>query len=101
MPTLVRDPQPAEFEALLERRRRLGQNLYDEVWDGVLHMNPTPAGRHGPIECQLAVLLTPFAKAVELTITGTFNLGVVGDYRVPDGGLHRAWRDRVWYDTAA
>ncbi|HEY1516563.1 MAG TPA: hypothetical protein VGF91_09100 [Solirubrobacteraceae bacterium] len=27
MPTLVRDPQPAEFEALLERRRRLRQDL--------------------------------------------------------------------------
>jgi hypothetical protein len=43
MPTLVRDPQPVEFEALLERRRRLGQDLYDEVWNGVLHMNPAPA----------------------------------------------------------
>jgi len=44
MPTLVRDPRLAEFEALLQRRRRLGQDLYDEVSDGVLHMNPAPAG---------------------------------------------------------
>ena len=36
-----------EFEALLERRHRLGQDLLDEVWDGVHHMNPAPAGRHG------------------------------------------------------
>ena len=36
MATLVNDPPPAEFEALLERRRGLGQDLFDEVWDGVL-----------------------------------------------------------------
>ena len=101
MPTLVRDPQPAEFEALLERRRRLGQDLYDEVWDGVLHMNPAPAGRHGQIDRQLALILTPPARAAGLTSTGTFNLGIEGDYRVPDGGLHRDWADQVWYGTAA
>ena len=101
MPTLVRDPPPAEFEALLERRRRLGQDLYDEVWDGVLHMNPAPAGRHGQIDRQLALILTPLALAAGLTSTGTFNLGIEGDYRVPDGGLHREWRDQVWYRSAA
>ena len=101
MATLVRDPQPAEFEALLERRRRLGQDLYDEVWDGVLHMNRAPAGRHGQVDRQLALILTPLAQAAGLTSTGTFNLGNEGDYRVPDGGLHRDWRDQVWYATAA
>ncbi len=50
MPTLVRDRPPAEFAALLERRRRLGQDLFDEVWEGVLHVNPTPSGRHGAVE---------------------------------------------------
>ena len=62
MPTLVRDPQPSEFEALLERRRRLGQDLFDEVWEGVLHMNPAPSGRHGDLESQLALVLSPLAK---------------------------------------
>jgi hypothetical protein len=64
MPTLVRDPQPAEFEALLERRRRLGQDLFDEVWEGVLHMNPAPSRRHARIEAQLlAILQAPAAAA--------------------------------------
>jgi hypothetical protein len=31
VPTIVRDPQPVEFEALFERRRRLGQDQCDEV----------------------------------------------------------------------
>lgn len=59
MPTLVLDPQPVELTALVERRRRLGQDLFDEVWDGVLHMNPAPSGRHGKLDRQLAVLVEP------------------------------------------
>jgi Uma2 family endonuclease len=102
MPTLVRDPQPEEFEALLERRRRLGQDLFDEVWEGVLHMNPAPSGRHAQIEAQLLALLREPARAAGLTVTGQFNLGTSEhDYRVPDGGLHRDFTDRVFYPTAA
>ena len=102
MPTLVRDPQPAEFEALLERRRRLGQDLFDEVWEGVLHMNPAPSGRHARIEAQLLAILQAPAAAAGLTVVGQLNLGEdEHDYRVPDGGLHRDFADRVFYPTAA
>lgn len=102
MPTLVRDPQPAEFEALLERRRHLGQDVFDEVWEGVLHMNPAPSGRHARIEAQLLSVLRVPATVAELTVVGQFNLGVdEHDYRVPDGGLHRKFTDRVFYPTAA
>ena len=102
MPTLVRDPQPAEFEALLERRRRLGQDLFDEVWEGVRHMNPAPSGRHARIEAQLLAILQGPAAAAGLTVVGQFNLGEdEHDYRVPDGGLHRDFTDRVFYPSAA
>ncbi len=102
MPTLVRDPQPAEFEALLERRRRFGQDLFDEVWEGVRHMNPAPSGRHARIEAQLLAVLQPLGTAAELTVVGQFNLGDgERDYRVPDGGLQRDFTDRVFYPTAA
>ena len=102
MPTLVRDPQPAEFEALLERRRRLGQDLFDEVWEGVRHMNPAPSGRHARIEAQLLAVLQPLATAAGLTVLGQFNLGDdEHDYRVPDGGLQGDFADRVFYPTAA
>lgn len=67
MPTQVRDPQPAEFQALLERPA-----------------SPRPA-----------------AHAAGLTVTGQFNLGDdEHDYRVPDGGLHRDFADRVFYRSA-
>jgi Uma2 family endonuclease len=102
MPTLVRDPQPAEFEALLERRRRFGQDRFDEVWKGVRHMNPPLPGGHARIEAQLLALLQVPAAAANLTVVGQFNLGDnEGDYRVPDGGLHRDFADRVFYPSAA
>jgi Uma2 family endonuclease len=101
MPTLVRDPQPAEFEALLERRRRLGQDLFDEVWEGVLHMNPAPHSRHGRLEWQLAGILAPLAARAGLRALGQFNLGEEGDYRVPDGALVHPGADAVYLPTAA
>src|SRR5438876_367493 len=55
VPTLVQDPAPVEFEQLLERRRALGQDLLDEVWEGVYVMNPAPAEGHADIAQQLAV----------------------------------------------
>jgi hypothetical protein len=50
MPTLVLDPRPRELVELIARRRRLGQDLFNELWQGVLHMNPAPRGPHGAIE---------------------------------------------------
>jgi Uma2 family endonuclease len=102
MPTLVLDPQPLEIARLIERRRQLGQDLFDEMWDGVLHMNPVPAGRHGQIEQQLAVILSPLAKRARLTSTSQFNLGDgPKEFRVPDAGLHREWDNRIFYPSAA
>ncbi|HTX30108.1 MAG TPA: Uma2 family endonuclease [Solirubrobacteraceae bacterium] len=102
MPTLVLDPQPAEVTALIERRRRLGQDLFDEVWEGVLHMNPAPAGGHAKLDQQVAELLGPLARQAGLTSTGPCNLGISeDDYRLPDRGLLRDWTDQVWYATAA
>ena len=102
MPTLVLDPQPVELAALIDRRRRLGQDLLDEMWNGVLHMNPAPSGRHANIAQQLAELLGPPARKAGLVpMLSIFNLGESGNYRVPDGGLHREREDRVYYESAA
>lgn len=87
MRTLLPDPPPAEFEALLERRRRWGGDIYDEVWEGVLHMNPVPAPRHGDLQMQIGRLLTPGAEAAGLRTLGPFNVGERDDFRIPDGGL--------------
>jgi Uma2 family endonuclease len=102
VPTLVRDPQPAEFEALLERRHRLGQDLLDEVWEGVYHMNPAPHRRHAHVAQQLAVVLDGPARAAGLVpMISIFNLGEPNDFRVPDGGIFRPGPDEVYVPTAA
>jgi Uma2 family endonuclease len=104
MPTLVMDPAPAELDALIEHRRRLGLDHYDEMWEGVLHMNPPPTGEHQYVLQQLAVLLDPLARRAGLVpVVNEFGLGREGkdNYRVPDGGLHRALPRGVYQGTAA
>jgi Uma2 family endonuclease len=102
MPTLVRDPQPADFVALLRRRRAFGQDLLDEVWEGVLHLNPAPHQRHAKIAQQLAELLGPPARDAGLApMISIFNLGSAENYRVPDGGLFRPGPDQIYVPTAA
>jgi Uma2 family endonuclease len=99
--TIVLEPKPAEFAALLERRRALGQDLYDEVWKGEYHMAPAPHPLHGYVGRQLAVLLNPLAQQAGLVATDPFNLGSLDDYRVPDGGLHRELPPTTFVPTAA
>jgi Uma2 family endonuclease len=104
MVTLVLDPQPAELDELLEHRRRLGLDHRDEVWAGVLHVNPPPTGEHQYVLQQLAELLSPLARDVGLVpLINEFGLGREGkdNYRVPDGGLHRALPRGVYQPTAA
>jgi Uma2 family endonuclease len=104
MPTLVMDPAPVEIDALIEHRRRLGLDHRDEVWQGVLHMNPPPTGEHQYVLQQLSVLLDPLARDVGLVaVINEFGLGREGkdNYRVPDGGLHRGLPRGVYQSTAA
>lgn len=104
MPTLVMDPAPAEIDELIEYRRRRDLDHYDEVWEGVLHLNPPPTGEHQYVLQQLSVLLGPLARdAGLLAIINEFGLGRQGkdNFRVPDGGLHRGVPRGVYQSTAA
>jgi Uma2 family endonuclease len=102
MPTLVMDPAPAEIEVLIERRRRLGLDHRDEIWDGVYRMNPPPSHEHQVILQQLAELLGPLTRDAGLEpVIQEFGLGTSEEFRVPDGGLHRPGATGVWHPTAA
>jgi Uma2 family endonuclease len=102
MPTLVMDPAPAEIDALIERRRRLGLDHRDEIWDGVYRMNPPPSHEHQVILQQLAVLLDGLARDAGLeAVIQEFGLGTSDEFRVPDGGVHRTRLRGVWHATAA
>ena len=71
----------------LAQRRRLGQDGRDEVWDGVLHLVPTPHSSHGRLAHRLSTALAARAAERGLSPMGEFNLGTGDrDYRVPDMG---------------
>lgn len=101
MPTVILDPLPVEIDELLYRRKQLGLDRADEMWDGVLHVNPTPHGRHGRVLQQIAEIFGSLAHAAGLVPMADFNLGIKGNYRVPDSGILRRGPDRLYYPTAA
>lgn len=98
---MILGPRPAELEALIERRRALGLDVYDEVWEGEYHMAPAAHPSHGYLDDELAVLLRPLARRAGLVGSGPFNLGEADDYRVPDRGLHRVVATTTFVPTAA
>src|SRR5674536_348185 len=89
MATVVFGPRPPELETWLGRRRELGQDRYDEVWEGDHHVVPGPSAEDAFVDSQQARLLWPRAEQAGLSVTTAFNLGEPDDYRVPDGGVHR------------
>lgn len=101
MKTVVIGPPPPELEAVIARRRALGQDTHDEVWEGDYHMAPAPHQWHGYVAAQLTIALGPHAAAAGLIVTDPFNLGDPDDYRVPDLGLHRRLLDTAFVPTAA
>jgi len=89
-------------EALLARRRELGLDGKDEVWEGVYHVAPHEHGRNGETAMALAVALHGPALTAGLRNGGSFNLGHPGDFRVPDLGFHRPHeRPALYYPSAA
>jgi len=99
--TVIHGPLPPELEQVIERRRALGQDRLDEVWDGSHHVAADVHFRHAYLVAAVISLLRPFAQAVGLVSSSGFNLGGANDFRVPDGGLHRVYVDALYLDTAA
>ncbi|MHB8438368.1 MAG: Uma2 family endonuclease [Acidimicrobiales bacterium] len=69
----------------LAERARLGLDVRDEMWEGVLHMVPSPSRRHQELGLELGVALMPFAKAAGLRMAYELSsFAADDDYRVPD-----------------
>jgi Uma2 family endonuclease len=74
-------------QSLLDERRRKGADLWDEVWDGVLHMVPAPSRWHQRFGMKLAVTLDPIAESHGFEAsyeTSVYRPGSEQDYRTPD-----------------
>lgn len=96
----VTDP-PQPVEDWLARRRALGQDRFDEVWEGEYHVAPAPSGRHAQVDDEIGLVLGPLAKRVGLRGATTCNIGRPDDFRVPDRAYFRSGGLAVWNPTAA
>lgn len=101
MRTVVLGERPVELEALIEKRRRLGLDGHDEVWDGVYVMAPHAHSDHGIVAEEVKGLLFRRAKAASLLPGDSFNVGEPQNFRVPDGGYHRTRPGTLYVPTAA
>lgn len=90
MRTVIVGQPPAEIEALIARRQQLGQDTFDEVWNGDYHMAPAPHPRHAMAMMSVLDRLEPFATAAGLTKIGAINVGTPHNYRVPDYAYYRS-----------
>jgi Uma2 family endonuclease len=83
----ITDPSPE----LIAWRKKTGADLFDEVWDGLLHMNPAPSLEHNRLLGDLYRALSAYLESRGLgRIYPTSNVSVPGttdwtrNFRVPD-----------------
>lgn len=72
-------------ERFLEERRLAGDDRWDEMWEGVLHMVPPPSDRHQALGTYLVAALVPVAQRLGLEVryeSGFYRAD--DDYRQPD-----------------
>ncbi len=73
---------------IIDERRRLGIDRWDEMWEGVLHMSPAPGPEHARITKKLIVFLDPLVERKGLGLVTWTNVREPGsdmkNYRVPD-----------------
>ncbi|MDQ3611947.1 MAG: Uma2 family endonuclease [Actinomycetota bacterium] len=100
MRTVVLGPPPAELEAFLSRRRELGLDAYDEVWEGVVHVPPMAHAWHGMVQASLLIAVGGLAVRAGLEPCGPFNLGAPDDFRIPDAGVFDAVPQTAFVATA-
>jgi Uma2 family endonuclease len=102
MRTVVLGDNHPELTEWIARRRAMRQDLHDEVWHGEYHMAPAAHNYHALLAAELAMALHELAARRGLVVGTAFNLGDdVGNFRVPDLGVHREVLDTVWVPTAA
>src|SRR5262245_47958920 len=71
----------------LARRKSIGLDRRDEMWDGVLHMTPAPSVEHQRVLDRIICFLEPYLRTSErgLLISGVNVFGdSAQDYRIPD-----------------
>jgi len=101
MRTVVLGDRPPVIEDWLRLRRARGQDLFDEVWEGVYHVAPAPGRRHGQVGHQLSRVPGPLADRAGLHGSDPCNLVSPDDDRVPDRAYFRDATPLTWSPTPA
>jgi Uma2 family endonuclease len=72
--------------AVLALRKRTGEDRWDEMWEGVLHMSPAPALEHQRIVDRLLFFLMALFDRTGggVIVTGINVFRTDDDYRIPD-----------------
>ncbi len=72
----------------LEERRRMGGDRWDEVWEGIVHLVPSPTEEHQRLGAKILVATDSIATARGLSVAYELSLFQPGewekDYRNPD-----------------
>jgi Uma2 family endonuclease len=76
-------------QSLLDERRRTGADRWDEMWDGVLHMTPSPSREHQDFQDELRSWIRthwarPFGNRVHRELNLCLPGGWPNDFRIPD-----------------
>lgn len=84
----------------LERRRRMGKDVRDEMWEGVLHMAPAPTLEHQRIQDRLLLFLVPLleSRRAGVLVSGINVFSQKAgeeDYRIPDLTFVAAGRENL------
>ena len=102
MRTVVLGPRPAELESVIERRRRLGPDTYDEVWGGDHHLALAGTGRHARLQARLIQAIGPRVQDTSDEVTGPVNIGEPDDFRIPDAAVLPVGSDeKTWHASTA
>jgi len=80
---------PVAIPEVLRFRQRTGADRFDEMWEGVLHMGPSPIFEHQNLEGAMeAFLRLRWAKARKAKVGHQVNVAPPGgwpkNYRIPD-----------------
>jgi Uma2 family endonuclease len=90
---LILDVSPAD----LARRKRTGEDRWDESWEGVLHMSPAPSNEHQRMLDELLVFLLPLLRRAARGIlrSGINVFRTDDDYRIPDLSFVASGREEI------
>jgi len=95
------DPSTPEAQAVIESRRRTGADRFDEVWEGVYHVNSAPRTTHQFLVFELASAFHPLERARGLVAFDGINIGTADNFRIPDVVILREFADAVYVASAA